>query len=120
MKRIMLSVIACLMFFIMCAGFAVPVHAESTAPIVENLELTVIKDTAINGLLSAIDPEDDVVRFEISTNPVKGNIVLEESGSFTYTPKEGKKGRDYFGYKAIDSAGNISQEGTVIIRIVKE
>ena len=33
------------------------------------------------------------------------------------TPAGGKKGRDYFGYKAIDSEGNRSQEATAIIRI---
>ena len=119
MKRIMLSVIACLMLFIMCAGFAVPVYAAGSAPIAENLELSVCKGASINGVLSAVDPEGDVVRFEISTKPIKGEIVLEENGCFSYAPREGKKGRDYFGYKAIDSEGNISQEATVIIRIGK-
>ena len=46
-------------------------------------------------------------------------ISLNEDGSFVYTPRENKKGRDYFGYKAIDPEGNVSQEATVIIRIQK-
>ena len=120
MKSIMLSVIACLMLIIMCVGFAVPAAASGTAPIAENLELNTFRNTSVYGALSAYDPEGDVISFEITTKPVKGEIKLEESGTFVYTPVEGKKGRDYFGYKALDSEGNFSQEATVIIKIAKQ
>ena len=115
----MLSVIGFLMLIFMCAGFILPAQALGTAPIAENLELTTFRNTSVNGTLSAYDPECDVCSYEITTNPVKGEIVVEENGGFIYTPGEGKKGRDYFGYKAIDSEGNVSQEATVIIRIEK-
>lgn len=57
--------------------------------------------------------------FEITTQPKKGSIELSDDGSFVYSPIDGKRGRDYFGYKAIDADGNRSQEATVIIRLVK-
>ncbi|MGN1017982.1 MAG: Ig-like domain-containing protein, partial [Oscillospiraceae bacterium] len=44
---------------------------------------------------------------------------LDDDGSFVYTPADGKRGKDYFGYKAIDAEGNRSQEATVIIKLVK-
>lgn len=74
---------------------------------------------SFGGQLAAVDPEGDTLSFEITTQPVKGSIELNEDGSFVYTPAEGKKGKDYFGYKATDSEGNSSQEATVIIRLVK-
>jgi len=120
MKKIMLSLLACLMAFSMCAGLCAPVFAEGTAPVAENFEFKTYRNTPFYGALSANDIEDDVVYFEITTHPVKGNIKIEANGSFVYTPCENKKGRDYFGYKAIDAQGNVSQEATVIIRIEKQ
>ena len=40
-----------------------------------------------------------------------------EDGGFLYTPRPNRKGRDYFGYRVIDEAGNVSQEATGLIRI---
>lgn len=120
MKKILVSALACFMLLLMCTGLTVPAFAEGTAPVAENMELKTYRNTSVSGTLSAYDPEGDVASFEISTKPVKGSIVTEANGNFVYTPDEGKKGRDYFGYKAIDSEGNVSQEATVIIRIEKQ
>lgn len=120
MKSVMLTAIICLMLISACAGFAVPAAALGNAPIAENLEISVGRNLSVNGTLSAYDPEDDVVSYVITTKPIKGEIVIAEDGNFSYTPKEGKKGRDYFGYKAVDSQGNLSQEATVIIKIEKQ
>ena len=54
-----------------------------------------------------------------ATCPVKGSIELKGDGVIVYTPHRDKKGRDYFGYRARDAAGNLSQEATAIIRIEK-
>ena len=120
MKRFIVFVSACLMILTMITGFTVPALAEGQAPTAENMELLTFRDRSVSGMLSAYDPEDDIVSFEITTKPIKGKIELEQNGSFVYTPEQGKKGRDYFGYKAIDSEGNLSQEATVIIRIDKK
>lgn len=92
----------------------------SSAPVAENLELTTYRCVSVGGQLAAVDPEGDVVKFEITTAPSKGELEVSDDGSFVYTPLEGKKGKDYFGYRAIDSDGNVSQEATVIIRIEKQ
>lgn len=119
MKRFIFSTVFCLLLFDTAVNLTHPAYAQGSAPIAENMELTTYKESSVSGALTAYDPETDVVAFEITTKPVKGEIYLEPDGTFVYTPKEGKKGRDYFGYKAIDSEGNISQEATVIIRIEK-
>ncbi len=94
--------------------------AEGNSPIAENLELRTYRNVSVGGKLRAFDPDDDVVSYSISTEPVKGSIELEENGCFVYSPKENKRGRDYFGFKAVDSEGNLSQEATVIIHIEKQ
>ncbi|MCD8254534.1 MAG: S-layer homology domain-containing protein [Oscillospiraceae bacterium] len=97
-----------------------PAIAADGAPIAENLELATYRNVSVGGRLAAADAEDDAVTFEITTQPKKGDIELQDDGSFVYTPRENKKGRDYFDYRATDSEGNVSQEATVIITISKQ
>ena len=123
------SIVSITLAFILCIT-VIPAHATGAAPnpsapvnlapIAENLELTTYRGVSVSGRLMAIDPENDPLTFEIVTIPRKGSIELGEGGSFVYTPAEGKKGRDYFGYKARDVRGNYSQEATAIIKIEKQ
>ena len=112
-------VISALMALVLCLGLF-PVSADSSAPVAENFEFETYRNVSFGGQLSAIDPDGDTLSFEITTQPVKGTIELCDDGSFVYTPLEGKKGKDYFGYKAVDADGNTSQEATVIIRLIKQ
>ena len=96
-----------------------PAYAQGQPPLAESFELSTPMNTPYEGQLSASDEDSGELYYKITTQPVKGEIQLNEDGSFVYTPRENKKGRDYFGYKAIDPEGNVSQEATVIIRIQK-
>ena len=102
------------------SGVPSPNTQVNLAPIAENLELTTYRGVSVSGRLMAVDPENDSLTFEIVTSPRKGTIKLGDDGWFVYTPAEGKKGRDYFGYKAKDAGGNYSQEATAIIKIEKQ
>ncbi len=102
----------------LCAGI-MPAVADNSAPVAENFEFETYREVSFGGQLAAVDPDGDTVSFEITTQPKKGSIELGEDGKFVYTPAEGKKGKDYFGYRATDAEGNRSQEATVIIRLVK-
>lgn len=93
---------------------------ENLPPCTENLEFSTMRGTAFRGQLIAEDPEGEEVSFEITIAPGKGTITLEPDGSFIYTPAKGKRGKDYFGYRATDPQGSRSQEGTVIIRLTKD
>ena len=101
------------------AGAAQP-GAANTAPVAENQQIKTYRGVSVGGQLSAYDAEGDTLTFEITTQPMKGSVQLTPQGYFVYTPKEGKRGKDYFGYRATDSAGNTSQEATVIIKLVKQ
>ncbi len=94
--------------------------AVSGAPVAENLELTTYRNVSVGGWLAAVDPEGDALTFEITTQPGKGTVELTEDGRFVYTPETNRKGRDYFGYRAVDETGARSQEATVIIKIEKQ
>lgn len=117
MKRIFVSL---LLLMILGLWAAQPVYAQGTEPIAENMELKTYRNASVGGKLNAYDPEGGELKYSLTTEPVKGKLELNEDGSFVYTPEEGKKGRDYFGYKVSDTEGNISQEATVIIRIEKQ
>ena len=93
--------------------------ASGGAPEAENLEFETYRGVSMGGVLAASDPEGDAVTFELATPPVKGTVDLSPDGHFVYTPAEGKRGKDYFGYRAVDAGGNRSQEATVIIKILK-
>lgn len=96
-------------------------NAEGGAPIAENMELTTYRGVCMDGQLNATDPEGDaIVSYQLATPPVKGEVIINTDGSFVYTPKENKRGKDYFGYTATDANGNVSQEATVIISLRKQ
>jgi len=118
--RFPVLVLAILMALSAVSALAAGNAGGNSAPVAENLELATYRGVSVGGRLSAVDPDGDAVHFELTTAPNKGKLELEENGSFVYTPEEGKRGKDYFGYRAVDAQGNTSQEATVIIRIQKQ
>lgn len=93
---------------------------QNAAPVAENMILETYRGVSVGGRLEAHDPEGDPVTFEIVTEPMKGTVELSADGYFIYTPAEGKRGKDYFGFRAVDDKGNYSQEGTVILKLLKQ
>lgn len=93
---------------------------HNTPPVAENMEMETYRGVSVGGQLTAYDAEGDRLTFEIETEPMKGTVELSADGYFIYTPEEGRRGKDYFGFRAVDSEGNTSQEGTVIIRLVRQ
>ena len=94
--------------------------AGNAAPIAENLTLTTYKNVAVHGQCAAVDPEGDLVTFQLVDKPARGQVELSEDGSFCYTPYENKKGKDSFSYVAVDANGNVSSEATVKVTIEKQ
>jgi len=94
---------------------------ENKAPVAEDLEISTFRGVSVSGMLIALDPEGDRMEFQIVRSPRKGELELDSAtGHFTYTPSEGKRGRDVFTYVAIDASGNISSEATVRLRIERQ
>ncbi|ELS02123.1 hypothetical protein Xen7305DRAFT_00018340, partial [Xenococcus sp. PCC 7305] len=59
----------------------------------------------ITGLGVDSDPEDDTLNVLEFTDPGAGTVVVEDDGSFTYTPNEGFAGVDSFTYTIDDGNG---------------
>lgn len=95
---------------------------ENNPPIAENLTLKTYKGVAIASRFAAVDPEGDLVTFQVVDSPARGQVTLDENdpAAFWYTPYEGKKGKDSFTYVAIDAKGNQSEPATVKITIEKQ
>ena len=109
-----------LLVLVLTFGLLPAASAAGSAPIAENLEISTYRGVSVGGRLSATDPDGGAVSYTVTTQPVKGKLDLDGDGHFVYTPAEGKRGKDYFGYQAVDADGNRSQEATVIIRIEKQ
>ena len=92
---------------------------NSASPIASSGVITTNEDTSGNGILSALDPENDAITFSIVTNSSKGNIVINNpaTGSFTYTPNANENGSDNFTFKANDGSSD-SNTATIAITIL--
>ena len=95
---------------------------ENAAPIAEDLTLKTYKGVAVSSRFAAVDPEGDLVTFQVVDSPARGEVAMDETdpAAFTYTPYEGKKGKDSFTYVAIDAKGNSSKPATVKVVIQKQ
>lgn len=93
---------------------------SGTAPVAENQEIETYRGVSVGGRLNATDPDGGTLRYELTIEPVKGSVTLSADGYFVYTPDEGKRGKDYFAFRAFDEQGNQSQEATVIIHLMRQ
>jgi len=92
---------------------------EDKEPVAEDSALETYKNLPNEGRLKASDPENQPMTFTVTRQPKRGSVEIREDGSFTYTPKHNKVGKDSFTYTAADPAGNSSREATVTIEILK-
>ena len=89
------------------------------SPAAEDFALETYENLAITGKFKATDPEGEDLTFTIVRQSRRGQVTLEEDGSFTYTPKKNKAGVDSFTYTATDASGKVSRQATVTVTILK-
>jgi len=96
--------------------------SANEAPVAENLELCTYKNVEATGTFAGVDPEGDLLTFQLVSKPARGSVTQAADGSaeFIYTPYENKTGKDAFTYVAVDAVGNTSAPATVSIRIEKQ
>ena len=92
---------------------------EDKAPVAEDLAVETYKNLPNQGQLKVSDPEGEALTFTLVRQPKRGQVEINDDGSFLYTPKKNKVGVDSFTYTAADPAGNVSREATVTIQIMK-
>lgn len=92
---------------------------EDKAPVAIDSSLETYKNLPNQGKLNVSDPEDEALTYTLVRAPKRGQVVINEDGTFTYTPKKNKVGVDSFTYTAADPAGNVSRTATVTVQILK-
>lgn len=89
------------------------------APVAEDSALETYKNLPNTGTLKVHDPEGEALTYTLTRAPKRGEVTINEDGTFTYTPKKNKVGTDSFTFTATDPAGNVSRQATVTIQILK-
>lgn len=92
---------------------------ENQPPVAQNGTLETYKNLENSGALSASDPEGSALTYSIVSKPKRGDVVINTDGTFTYTPKKNKVGKDSFSYTVSDAEGAVSNEAVVEIQILK-
>ncbi len=92
---------------------------EDKAPVAQDSALETYKNLPNTGKLNASDPEGEALTYTLIRGPKRGDVVLNDDGSFTYTPRKNKVGTDSFTFTATDPAGNVSRVATVTVEICK-
>src|SRR5690606_998860 len=77
------------------------------APVSTNQNLTTDATVALNGAISASDPDGDTLTYSISGAPANGSVTLNSTtGSFVYTPNTDYSGGDSFVVTVNDGNGS--------------
>lgn len=92
---------------------------KDEAPVAVDSSIETYKNVPNEGVLKVSDPEGKPLTYTLVRSPKRGEVVLNEDGSFVYTPKKNKVGVDSFVFTATDPAGNVSREATVTVQILK-
>ncbi len=92
---------------------------ENQPPVVKDSSFETYKNLAKEGKLEATDPEGKPLTYTLVEKPKRGDVTLGEDGTFIYTPKKNKVGKDSFTFTVTDPEGAVSQEAVVEIEILK-
>ncbi len=95
------------------------VNSVNDAPIASNDSYSLNEDTILAisapGVLANDTDIDSAITSVLLTNPSNGNVILNNNGSFTYTPNLNYNGIDSFTYQATD--GSLNSTATVTLTI---
>ncbi|MEZ0339234.1 Ig-like domain-containing protein [Mycobacterium sp. pV006] len=71
-------------------------------PTVAPVQITGKLDGPITGTLNAVDPDGDAIRYVITVRPREGTVVINDDGTYEYTPNANFDGVDVFRVAALD------------------
>ncbi|SCB88291.1 hypothetical protein GA0061087_10033, partial [Priestia flexa] len=80
-------------------------------------DVTTLINQPVDGLVAVDDPEGNIVSYQISTQPQNGTVILNQDGTFTYTPNQNFVGEGFFDVIVTDGNG-VQGIGTVIINVL--
>ena len=92
---------------------------ENKPPVAQDGKLETYKNLENTGTLSASDPEGGELTYTLVSQPKRGDVVINQDGTFTYTPRKNKVGKDSFTFTVTDPEGAVSNEAVVELQILK-
>ena len=97
---------------------SINVTPVNDAPTTPGLAIVTEENEPIDGTITATDIDGDVLKFTKVTDPTNGTVVVNEDGTFTYTPNKNYVGNDSFKYNVCDNGTpELCVEGTVTIKV---
>lgn len=79
------------------------------APTVDPVQVTgLTTDEVITGRIGAEDADGDEIRYRLVSGPREGTVVINDDGTWTYTPAAGFDGVDSFRVLAIDAGLHVN------------
>lgn len=86
-------------------------HAGGKAlPTVQDVSLSMDEDTVLTGSVGAVDHDDNIVGYSVLTGPLFGQVTVNGTGAWTYTPDAGAHGEDSFELSVTDADGNTATQ----------
>ena len=82
-------------------------------------KLETYRNISNTGRLDVIDPDNDLMTYQLVIAPKRGTVTIQDDGTFTYTPDENKVGKDSFTFTATDECGQVSETAKISIEIKK-
>ncbi|QAA34848.1 tandem-95 repeat protein [Clostridium manihotivorum] len=92
------------------------VKPVNDAPIANGQNLTSDEDKVLSGTLTGSDVDGDSLKYYLVTGPSHGTVVVNQDGTFNYTPNLNYNGQDSFTFKVNDGLVD-SAPATVILNI---
>lgn len=82
-----------------------PAPEVNITPSASDAQFVTQTEQAITDTLSGADGDGDAIVFAVDSEPTNGEVVIADSGSFTYTPNAEFTGNDRFTFTVTDSNG---------------
>ncbi|WP_417328661.1 Ig-like domain-containing protein [Halomonas cupida] len=87
------------------ATLTVTIHGGNDDPTASTQDITTSEDTPVEGQIIAEDVDGDELTFEVIDGPSRGTVVINDDGTFTYTPTQDSNGNDSFTVLVDDGHG---------------
>ena len=102
-------------------SIGITITAVNDAPVIGDNQFIAFEDERISEQLNVTDVDSETLIYELTSDTLHGNIVLTNSGEFTYTPQLHYFGQDEFSYKVEDEQGSsVEGQGKLTIAPVND
>ncbi|NIY83244.1 Ig-like domain-containing protein, partial [Vibrio hepatarius] len=81
----------------------------NSSPIGQDLALTTLEDEELDGRIIATDSDGDSLTYTAGETPTNGSVVVNEDGTWTYTPDPDFNGEDSFTVIVSDGKGGTDE-----------